>query len=187
MDTATNVDGRTARKLSNRNRILDVALEAASGPGELSIEDLAERAGVSVRSVYNHFPTARDLVAGMYERGTELMAPLLEGLPTAEVDFEVRVVEWTQIMAEVLERIAGMRWRALQAESRYPDLQPELAALRELHRVNVHETFPELDEPAQHAVVALTDSLGWRALRRHQGLSTEEAREAIADTIRSFF
>ena len=70
------LDGRTARRLANRDRILDAALDLVAEGAELDVDTIAERANVSVRSVYNHFPTARHLVAGMYERGTDAHAPL---------------------------------------------------------------------------------------------------------------
>lgn len=184
MNTATSLDGRTARRIGNRNRILDAALEIAAGPRDISIEDIAEAAGVSVRSVYNHFPTVRDLVAGMYERGVEQVLPLLEDLPSPDVVFDERVTRWTRTMARVLEAIAAVRWRALVAEERHPGLQPELEALRRVHRESIDGMFPELCVTAREAVAALTDSLGWRALRRHQGLSIDQACAVVEETIR---
>lgn len=185
MTTATSLDGRTARRLENRARILDAALELVAAGEELGADAIAERADVSVRTVYNHFPTARDLVRGMYERGTEQVMPMLDGLPGPDVPLPQRVGRWTRIRARVLEEIAPVRWRALQAEERHPGLQPELAELRRAHRDDVRRTFPELpDEACVDAVCALTDSLGWRALRRHQGLTVDAACAVIGATIR---
>lgn len=82
MRTATSLDGRTARRIANRHRILDAALDLAAEGAEVEVETIAERAGVSVRSVYNHFPTARELIAGMYERGTDRVRPLFEQMPS---------------------------------------------------------------------------------------------------------
>ena len=68
----TSLDGRTARRIANRDRILDTALDLVAQGSDLDVDTIAERSGVSVRSVYNHFPTARDLVAGLYERGAPM-------------------------------------------------------------------------------------------------------------------
>jgi AcrR family transcriptional regulator len=189
MGTATSrpdgLDGRTARKLENRDRILDAALDLAAQGAELDIEKVAAASGVSVRSVYNHFPTARHLVAGMYERGSEKIRPLLEDLPDASVPIDERITRWVRVWARVQEEIAPIRWRALIAEDEHPQLQPELEALRRRHRAEIARIFPEIaDRTAQNAALAVTDSLTWRALRRHQDLSIEQASEVLEDTLR---
>lgn len=187
MTTATSgaVDGRTARKLINRNRILDAALDLAADIGEVDMDRVAAASGVSVRSVYNHFPTARHLVAGMYERGSERIRPLVAQLPGPDVEFTSRVSKWVQVWARVQEEIAAIRWRALLAEDMHPELQPELEGLRRRHRSEIKRIFPEIvDRKAQIAAVAVTDSLTWRALRKHQGLSVDEACAVLEETIR---
>ncbi len=187
MKTASSLDGRTARRLANRDRMLDVALDLVAEGAEVSVETIANRAGVSVRSVYNHFPTARDLVAGMYERGTERVRPLLEDAPSPEDPFDDRVTTWVRVWARVQEEIAPIRWRALIAEAEQGGsaLQPELAALRRAHASEVKRLFPEITGHNElAAAVAATDSLTWRALRRHQGLSFDAACEATEATLR---
>jgi AcrR family transcriptional regulator len=184
MATANSVDGRTARRLANRDRILDVALDLVAEGVEVSVETIAEHAAVSVRSVYNHFPTARDLVAGMYERGTERVRPLLEQAPSPDVPFDERVGSWVRVWARVQEEIAPIRWRAVIAEAEHPDLQPELA-LRRAHTSEIKRMFPEISGPSElSAAVAATDSLTWRVLRRHQGLTFDAACEVIEQTLR---
>lgn len=185
MRTASSVDGRTARRLANRDRILDAALDLAAEGAEVDVETIAARSAVSVRSVYNHFPTARDLVAGMYERGTERVRPLLEGAPSPDVPFDERVASWARIWGQVQEEIAPIRWRALVAEDAHPELQPELTQLRKAHRAEIKRLFPEIAEAgALAAAIAATDSLMWRALRRHQGLSVEAACDVVESILR---
>lgn len=186
MRTATSrVDGRTVRRLANRDRILDAALDLAADGAEVNAETIASRAAVSVRSVYNHFPTERALIAGMYERGTELIRPLAEQLPKIEVPFEQRVQKWVQVWARIQEQIAPIRWRALVAEDEHPELQPELTSLRKAHRAEMRRAFPEIcGRSAQAAAVAVTDSLMWRSLRRHQGMSFEAACDVVEEMIR---
>ncbi len=177
-------DGRTARRLANRNKILDAALALVAAGAEVDAEAVSSRAGVSVRSVYNHFPTERALVAGMYERGTELVRPLLSALPDADMPFAERVREWVSVWASVQEEIAPIRWRALIAEDEHPELQPELADLRRAHLQEIKRRFPELRTKQQQAAArAITDSLTWRSLRRHQRLSFEAACDVVVDTL----
>jgi AcrR family transcriptional regulator len=186
MTTAiSSTDGRTARRLANRDRILDAALDLATTGAEVDVEAIAARARVSVRSVYNHFPAARDLIAGMYERGTEKLRPLFAYLPQPSDPFETRVRDWVAVWARIQEEIAPIRWRALIAEAEHPELQPELGELRKVHRAEIQRMFPEIDrEERRQAAVAMTDSLTWRSLRQHQGLSFEQACNVVEETIR---
>jgi AcrR family transcriptional regulator len=138
-----------------------------------------------VRSVYNHFPTARELIAGMYERGTELVRPLVAELPGPEVPLNERVRRWVRVWGRIQDEIAPIRWRALVAEDQHPELQPELTELRRAHRAEISRAFPEISgRSPQAAAVAVTDSLTWRSLRHHQGLSFEAACDVIEETIR---
>ncbi|HYZ91388.1 MAG TPA: TetR/AcrR family transcriptional regulator [Actinomycetota bacterium] len=186
MTTATSrLDGRTVRRLANRNRMLDAALDLLAEGAEVNAETIAERAEVSARSVYNHFPTSRELVAGIYERGAEQVQPLLAKLPTIDVPFEERVAQWVRIWARIQQQLAPIRWRALVAEDEHPELQPEEAELRRRHRAEIKRAFPEIcGRAAQAAAVAATDSLMWRSLRHHQGLSFESACEVVEETLR---
>jgi len=185
MATANSVDGRTARRLANRDRILDAALDLLAEGAEVTAETIAERAEVSVRSVYNHFATARDIVAGMYERGTERIRPLLAQAPKPTDPFDERVRTFVRLWARVQEEIAPIRWRALVAEEAHPVMQPEEAELRRAHRAEIRRMFPEIrGREAEAAAVAITDSLAWRSLRRHQGLSFDAACDVVEETLR---
>jgi AcrR family transcriptional regulator len=192
MDTANSlraesvsVDGRTARRLANRERILDAALELTAQGVELDIDEIALRAAVSVRSIYNHFPTARHLVAGMYERGTARMRHFISELPGPDVSFDERVKRFVRTWGRMQDELAPIRWQALVAEDRHPDLQPELSLLRRAHKEQITHMFPELvGAKAQAAATALTDSLTWRALRRHQGLGFDAACGVVEDAIK---
>jgi AcrR family transcriptional regulator len=179
------LDGRTARRIANRNRILDAALDLGAERTDVTIEDIAERAGISERSIYNHFPSVRELIAGMYERGAEKLRPLFAYLPSPQDRFEDRVRAWVAVWARIQEEIAPIRWRALVAESEFPDLQPELGQLRSIHKAEIERMFPEItDEESRRVVVTMTDSLSWRSLRKHQGLGFEEACRVIEETIK---
>jgi AcrR family transcriptional regulator len=182
---AKSVDGRTARRLANRERILDAALALVAEGVELDFDDIARSANVSVRSIYNHFPTARHLVAGMYERGTDRMRHFLADLPGPQVPFDQRVRRFVRTWGRMQDELAPIRWQALVAEDKHPDLQPELAILRRAHREQIGRVFPEIQTAkAQAAATALTDSLTWRALRRHQGLGFEAACGVVEEAIR---
>ena len=152
---------------------------------ELDFDDIASSANVSVRSIYNHFPTARHLVAGMYERGTARMRHFIAELPGPKVPFDQRVRRFVRTWGRMQDELAPIRWQALVAEDRHPDLQPELAILRRAHREQIGRMFPEIQSTkAQAAATALTDSLTWRALRRHQALGFDAACAVVEEAIK---
>jgi AcrR family transcriptional regulator len=85
MTTATSrpeaVDGRTARRLENRERVLDAALELVAEGADLDVDAIAQRSGISVRSVYNYFPTARHLVAACTSEAASASVPSSSNSP----------------------------------------------------------------------------------------------------------
>jgi hypothetical protein len=101
------------------------------------------------------------------------------------VPFDERVAAWVRTWGQIQEDISAIRWRALVAEDKHPELQPEIDALRKRHRTEVKRMFPEIKgRDAIAAALLATDSLSWRALRRHQGLSVEAACDVIEETLR---
>src|SRR3954463_3401642 len=70
-------DGRTRRGARNREAIID-ALIACYNDGLLgpSVQEVADRAGVSARSVHNHFVDVEALRAEVAQRQWERVTPL---------------------------------------------------------------------------------------------------------------
>jgi len=71
--------GREAgSKLRRRQRIIDAAAEVlVSKPRPLSVADVADRAGVSRRTVFNYFPSVDDLIIAV---GADALDGLVQGL-----------------------------------------------------------------------------------------------------------
>lgn len=70
-------DRREALKFFNRRAIIDAAAALAEerGIGGFTVSDLAERAGVSRRTIFNHFSSADDAV---YARFSELLGVIVD-------------------------------------------------------------------------------------------------------------
>lgn len=72
-------DGRTRRRERNVERVLDALIElAAEGRLDPSGEDIAERAGVSHRSLYRYFDDRAALQRAAVDRVMEQISPLLD-------------------------------------------------------------------------------------------------------------
>ncbi|OLT09917.1 hypothetical protein BJF77_09060 [Kocuria sp. CNJ-770] len=70
-------DRRRQVKSANRRAIIDAAAALAEerGLGRFTVEDLAERAGVSRRTIFNHFASVDDAV---YARCSELLGVIVD-------------------------------------------------------------------------------------------------------------
>lgn len=70
----------------NRARILDAARAlVAAGGVDVTMDDIARRAGLAVGTLYRHFPAKEDLVAAVVEDGADQIATLA-GAALAAVD-----------------------------------------------------------------------------------------------------
>ena len=74
----TQIDGRTARAMRTRDLIVDATI-ALVDEGELrpTAPRVAERAGVSVRSVFQHFADVEGLYAAVGDRVAERLQSLV--------------------------------------------------------------------------------------------------------------
>ena len=90
------VDGRTARALRTREAIVDACISLVDeGVLKPTAPRIAERAGVSVRSVFQHFDDLESLFAMVAERVVGRLASILvadrPGLPARRADRALRV------------------------------------------------------------------------------------------------
>ncbi|MEL6889953.1 MAG: TetR/AcrR family transcriptional regulator [Actinomycetota bacterium] len=71
----TEIDGRSLRRLRNREKVIDSYLElVAAGNRSPSIDDLAKYSGISFRSIYRYFESPTELVAAAAERGYQMFS-----------------------------------------------------------------------------------------------------------------
>jgi TetR/AcrR family transcriptional regulator, regulator of autoinduction and epiphytic fitness len=71
-------DGRSARRERNRDAVLDALVELTTeGADDPSIDDIADRAGVSYRSVYRYFKDRSEMMDAATDRAMGWIQPLL--------------------------------------------------------------------------------------------------------------
>jgi AcrR family transcriptional regulator len=97
-------DGRKPRAdaLRNRERLIDVAKQAFAEIGaNVSLEEIARRAGVGIGTLYRHFPTRDDVIAAVYRREVTQLADaakrLLETRPAGEA-----LHEWLRLFVDYI-------------------------------------------------------------------------------------
>ena len=88
-EAESRVDGRTARRDRNRLAVLDAVLELfEEGNMNPGVHEVADRSGVSLRSVYRYFEDLDELITAAIDRHLERTRPLF----VIERIGEVRIV-----------------------------------------------------------------------------------------------
>jgi len=187
------VDGRLARGERARGAIVD-ALLALIDRGDLrpSAARVAERAGVSLRSVFQHFSDVESLFAAAASRQAERVSIHVGGIPE-DGPLARRLGAFVRQRAQLLEAVAPVRRAAILMEPFSRELQVRLGAFRKLKADEVRRVFaPELARRSPAARRRLNSALAaasswsmWQALRDHQGLSPTEARRTLRFTLES--
>jgi AcrR family transcriptional regulator len=186
------IDGRTARRDRNRDLVLDAVIELFT-EDQLApnAADVAERSGVSLRSVYRYFEDHEALVRAAIARHAERVAPLIDvpdvGVgPLAErVD---RFVEWRMRLYNTAAPTA--RATLLRAPGN-PLLQEQIDRVRTRLREQTEAMFaPELaamTASRRRAAIAAVDTLlqfeAAEHLRVVLGLSNAQAVDVLRQSL----
>jgi AcrR family transcriptional regulator len=154
-------------------------------------ERIAARAGVSERTLFQHFPDRESLFQGAALAQADRIGPMIEPLPPAEAPLEERVQAFVAQRARVLERVTPVRRAALLLEPSSDTIAGWLRAVREGAAAEVAGVFaPELEGRSRAdrdqllaALVTAAAWPAWESLRAHQGLSPGRAEAAMRRTL----
>jgi len=186
-------DGRSARAARTRDAVVEALLSLLDdGNFRPTARQVAERAGVSLRSVYVHFDDLEDLFSAAAHRHFERVRDLIERIPE-EAPLETRVDLFTRQRARIHEASAQVRRAAVLQEPFSPALAEVLGLARTLSRAEIELVFgAELarrERAERERLVVeldlLSSSAVWETLRIHYDQSADEAREIVADTLRA--
>lgn len=179
------VDGRTARRDRNREAVLDAALELF-GEGELtpSATQVAERSGVSLRSVYRYYEDLEELLRASIERSAARNAELFALDRLGEGPVEDRIERIVAQRRALYAAVGGMA-RAAVVRARTSELiraqvERQMARLR----AQAAAMFaPELDalpaEARRETADALAVALGLEAMEQlHIAIGRDDAQAA---------
>lgn len=181
--TEARVDGRRLRSERTRRLIIEAYIALVRETGQMpTAAEIAERAGYSVRSIFERFPdlTALRVAVTDYAIAEARASAVLRDLDADRM---------TRIKSQVDQRGAGCErwlplWRVLSSDlSRAPDLQQRIQMIRQLVVMRMEMMFrPELataSDPVRKKIMlaleALMDFESWARMRELYGLSFEEA------------
>ncbi|PXX52879.1 TetR family transcriptional regulator [Nocardia tenerifensis] len=172
-----------------RRAIVDALLSLLKdGDHAPTTRSIAERAGVSERSIFVHFPGRDDLRIAAVDQQSADVEALIErpdpGLPLAE-RIEAAVRQSEAIFA--LQR--NPRVLGLLESHRIPAMDKRMRLTDNRIRAALADAFaPELADGAPHLLDLLEAALGW-PLRHHlvdrRGLSRQAASAAVRHSIRA--
>jgi len=158
------VDGRTARRDRNQLAVLDAALELfREGNLAPKPEEVANRSGISLRSVYRYFSEPPALLLAAMARHVELVEPLwyLPGLGQGSLDERVERLIAARI--ELYEKVGPTARAARLAAITNPLIHDQFRRGRDRLRSQIEAHFaPELQampEERHRAVAAAVDVL----------------------------
>jgi AcrR family transcriptional regulator len=184
-------DGRRERSAHSRQLIIGAYLELLrEGPRVPTTTEIAKRAGVSIRLVYERFG---DLLGLSFAAADQVLAQAhAETLPSEVAgDRSARLRAQIATRARVCERWLPI-WRALiHHQYGSPDLEGRMGRVYDLIVERLELMYrPELStvpEPERGRLLivleALTDFESWGRMRERHGLSVEAAREIWAMAI----
>ncbi len=176
-------DGRVQRGERSREAIV-AALLALVGAGELqpTAQQVAERAGVGLRSVFRHFSDMESLYAEMDARLSAEVRPMRGGgSPSGAL--RTRARELVRRRAQIFEKIGPFKRAANVNRWRSPFLRGRHAILVRELRSDLLLWLPELrDAPGElaDALDLVLSFEAWDRLRSDQRLSRERAEQTLA-------
>jgi AcrR family transcriptional regulator len=164
---------------ATRRRILTAATELAGERflDEISLEDIAARAGVAVRTVIRRFGNRAALVEAAIEAANAQVSGRRDETPPGDV------ADAVDALFDDYERWGDPLLMVLAQERRHDELKPLLDDGREMHRRWVKRVFSPGDELHAAQLVAVTDVYVWKLLRRDMRLSRARAALALKSMI----
>jgi TetR/AcrR family transcriptional regulator of autoinduction and epiphytic fitness len=180
-------DGRSVRAERTHNAVVEALLELLDeGRVRPTVGEIAERARVSERSVFQHFPDREALLEAVarkqYERVVRKVSPVDASLSRAE-----RVERFAAQRCGIFEQVKGVRSAAVLMEAESDVVAGWLTSVRrsgaaEVERVfrrELESTPPDDRQALRAALVAACTWGAFESLRIHQGLSAARTRSAM--------
>jgi TetR/AcrR family transcriptional regulator, regulator of autoinduction and epiphytic fitness len=184
------LDGHTARAVRTRAAIVEACIELID-EGDLrpTAPRIAERASVSVRSVFQHFADLDTLFVAVggrvVERSQHLVGPIDPELPLAE-----RVDALVTQRTRLLEELTPIRRSAMVHQADSPEIGRMFGEAHELGRTQVKGVFQHelasLEDGRRQLIDAIDVALSWstwEVLRMANGRSIDEARAVVQQMV----
>ena len=160
------------------------ALSAEKLGAEIVLADVAQRSGVTVKTILRHFGSREALFDAVIEFATSEVRDERSS-PVGDIDAAIAAVHaHYELRGDWVMRMLGQ-------ELSDPRIHAIVASGRDVHREWVESTFsPQLTAlddrvAAIDLLVVATGIYTWKLLRRDRGLSTEETQQRVRALVRA--
>jgi TetR/AcrR family transcriptional regulator, regulator of autoinduction and epiphytic fitness len=191
-DEPERIDGRRARRASNRQAAVD-ALIALYREGRYTptAVEIAERAGLSVRSLFRYFDDVDDLAGAAIDHQASLAYPLLTVDAAPHDPLEVRITQLVESRVHQFEILAPAAIAARVVAHRRPAVAAELAEVSGARRDQIRSLFSaELSAMGPHdarrtlaAVDVMCSFEAYRLLRHEHDLEPDDLVVHLAEAV----
>jgi AcrR family transcriptional regulator len=181
----SDVDGRRLRRSNNRDAVLDALGELfAEGNYQPSTAEIAERAGLSLRSLFRYFDDVDDLYRAAIERALDAARPLLDVGVAADAPPAVKIEHVVAARMRLYDAIEPAARAARACAHRHDVVAAQIAESRSFLRHQLAKLFAsELEGPRLAVVDALLSFESHQLLRHAQRLSRPKAAAALTDAL----
>lgn len=188
IDGEVPADGRRARRHRSRDLVVDALLDLLNeGVSRPTAQQVAERSGVSLRSIFRIFDDVQTLHTAASERQMSRARHLFVDIPDTGTLAE-RVGATVATTTRLYEGVAPIRRAAMRAAPESNPLQLQLQRARgwlrtEIDRVFVDELSRIADPDVAAALEAVLSFETWDQLRTAQGRSSERTAASLRHTV----
>jgi TetR/AcrR family transcriptional regulator of autoinduction and epiphytic fitness len=184
-------DGRNLRRSHSFERAVDAVLDLiGEGGATPTAQQIAERSGISIRTVFRLTEDIESLHAAAVQRQTERIASLYVTVP-ADGPLDGRIAALVDNRALVFETIAPVRLIGERLAASSPLIAEGLDRHHRILRAQVESVFaPELSglsnrdaADALNALDVVSSWESWDQLRRLKGLTRREAARVMGQLI----
>ena len=181
---------RLGKRAISRDRTRQQILDAAEGLwlgrwyDDVGLREVADSADVALQTVVNHFGSKGALLAAVAENVGERIDRRRDDVAAGDLAGSVAMI------IDEYEEIGDAVFRMIALEGRVEELTPLLTHGRAVHRAWVERVFADRLPDGQPergrrtvTLIAATDVLTWKILRREQELSRDDAEAAMRETV----
>lgn len=166
------MQARAAAAERTAQRILSATFDLWHDVGldEMTLQQVADRAGVTVQTVLRRFGSKDGLIDAGLEQGAKTIIAQRNSAPHGDVRGAL------DVLLDHYEEWGDASLRTVEVEARYPAAAKVARYGREAHRdwCRRYLAPPQPDETLLDALVAATDAYCWKLLRRDLGRSREQ-------------
>ncbi len=186
----THSDGRRLRAARNRDAVvsavLEIIYEQDGGPIPGAAQ-VAERAGVSERTVFRHFADLDSLFLAAATRQRPRLVVYLAPRPDMK-ELDKRIATIVRLRSKMYEEIGAVRRVAMRLVARHDSVNRVISEANQAGRKQLADVFePELKKAGRDKALVLdkldlvTSWSTWETLRTQQGCSPDRARKIMTD------